>query len=192
MHTYERDPRDIGYIALYIAATWYEELNPDKARRIALGRQRSKPGIRFITSEVEEKIRAIVSSPNFHNVNALVKRFRINKYDIYRIIGGENAGEEAIVVSKVQALLLRLKNIASECTAVDCANCPLNQNIYGDVSLCDFLQNMQFDKDGRLVSIENMDVHKKCTKSAHHFRGRVKSKGFRVYESALKKMEEYI
>ena len=31
----EKDPRNIGYIALFIAITWYREIHPETAIRIA-------------------------------------------------------------------------------------------------------------------------------------------------------------
>jgi len=192
MTLYERDPRDTGFIALYIAATWFEELSPDKARRIALGRVRSRPGVSAITPEAADRIRAIIGSPNFHNVGALVKRFRVNKYDVYRLIGGNDAKEEAVVVSKVQALLFRLKNTARECTAVDCEKCILNGNIYGDLSLCDFLENLQFDKDGRLVSVENMDVAQVSHRCPTKFSGETMHKTFRVHKEAVEKIQGYL
>lgn len=157
----ESDPRDTGYIALYIAIKWYCEISSETALLIAKGKSNRKPG-RKLTPEILQQIRTIIDSPNFHNINALVKKYKVNKYEILEALGGKNANEEVIKVSQIDKLLKRIKEIAENCTAVDCEKCPLDKIMCGEYTLCEILSDVALDGQGRIDIKRVRQVSDKC------------------------------
>jgi len=188
--------RDYGFIALYIAIEWYKQIPLGRARKIAEGRLRSKPG-NEITPEMAKRIKKIIHSPNFKNLNGVVRRFRVNKYDVYEYFGGENAREEVITAMRIESLLLRAKNIVENCTAMDCENCVFNQTVCAnnndEISLCDVLLSLEFTESGKLKGFGNRGVHKSAQKCTEEFlNGETVKKGFEVYQKVLNQLDQYI
>lgn len=88
----EKDPRDIGYVALYIAIVWYTQITPEQAFRLALGKSSAKPGVPC-TPEKLAIIKQIMQSPNFKNFANIEKKMRINRYDIIEALREEGEFE---------------------------------------------------------------------------------------------------
>lgn len=178
----EKDPRDIAYVALYIAQQWYKQLEPEAAIRLAKGRSMAKPG-RKLTPEVMEQINKIIESQNFRNFNSIEKKFRINRYDVI-----SDKGE--FDLSQIDVNIKKIKNISTNCDAADCQKCILNKIMSGDLTLCEVLGDIETDKNGKLVIVENSRVYRKFTKSL--LSGEKKTMCFKVYSSAAHELEKFI
>ena len=112
----ENDPRDTGYIALYIAIKWYQDISSEAAIRIAEGKSHAKPGV-TLTPEIFEQVKKVIQNPNFNNIDSVARRFRVNKYDIFRAISKEKfnstcADEGVITISQIDIQLKKLKDIS--------------------------------------------------------------------------------
>ena len=88
----EKDPRDIGYVALYIAIAWYTQITPEQSISLALGKSSAKPGVPC-TPEKLQIIKRIMRSPNFKNFANIEKKMRINRYDIIEALREEGEFE---------------------------------------------------------------------------------------------------
>jgi hypothetical protein len=186
----ERDPRDIGFIALFRAITWYCDITPEAALRIVAGQSHAKPGIK-LTPEALAEIKKIIQSPNHKNINAVVRRFRVNKYEIYKALSGrEYTDEEVIIVPKIEAELKKLKDKAENCSAGNCDNCVLNTIMFGESTLCEILEDIKFDSQGKLVPGMKSVVYQKYTKST--LKGETKTKSFKLYKSAIDEFEKFL
>lgn len=187
----EKDPRDTSYIALYIAIKWYCDISSECALRIAHGQSSAKPG-RKLTPEIFTEIQKITGSPSYKNINAAVKRFRVNKYDIFEAFAGKkNASEEAVIMPKIESKLREMSRHANDCPGVGCDDCALS-SVPDDCvrTMCDILSYLSFDKDGKLVPSGNKAVHRKCTKSI--LSGETKPKSFKLYKNVIDELERYI
>lgn len=182
MGLHENDPRDMGYIALCIAIKWYRELSAGAAFRLAEGSSIAKPGGK-LTPELWEEIKKVMGSPNFSNINSIVKRFRVNKYEVFEMVGKEkNANEEVVIVSQVESSLKKLKNFAVNCTAVDCEKCSLNKIMCGETTLCEKLMDYDETQENRVLQETAIN----CSLS-----GEVKTRGFEIYKNVLDMFREY-
>jgi hypothetical protein len=190
----EKDPRDIAFIALHIAIKWYQEISADTALRIAKGESHAVPE-KKLTPEILEKIKKVIFNSNFSNIDNVVKRFRVNKYDIYKALSKDKGngqiipGEEVIVLAKIEIDLRKLKDRVENCSAGNCENCVLNSIVYGNFTLCEILEDIQFDKSGNLVQGKGKAVYQKYTKSI--LAGSTRTKSFKMYESAVNELEEF-
>ena len=190
MGLFENDPRDTGYIALLVAITWYCEISSEAAILIAQGRSHRLPGQK-LTPKILAEIRKITNSPNFYNINALVKKYRVNKYEILEALGGKNANEEVIKMSQADKLLKRLKDIAENCTAVDCEKCPLDKIVCGDNTLCETLSDTAVDGQGKLNIKRVRQMSDKCP-TIDDLSGEVVKKTYRLYKQAADEIHTYI
>lgn len=186
----ENDPRDTAYVALYTAIMWYCELSSEVALQIAKGKSHRLPG-RKLTPELLTEIKKIMDSPNFYNVNSVVKKFRVNKYEILEAIGGKNANEGVIPMSQVEKLLKRIKDIAENCTAVDCEKCPLDKLMCGEYTLCEILSDTALDGQGRLNLKRVRQVSDKCP-TIEDLAGEVVKKTYRLYKQADDEIHRYV
>jgi hypothetical protein len=189
MGVIERDPTDVNYMALYTAVKWHKEITSDQAIRIVEGRSHAKHGCK-LTPEMLEEIKKIIQNPSFKSINCIVRKFRVNKYDLYKALGGkgELANEEVIIVPQIENLLQRLKDRAESCNG-NCENCTLNTVMHGENTLCDILCAIEFDRKGNLIPGDNTVVHQKYTKSI--LKGETKTKSFKLYKMAADKFEQY-
>jgi hypothetical protein len=190
----ENDPRDTGYIALYIAIKWYQDISSDAAIRIAEGKSNAKPGVK-LTPEIFEQIKKVMQSPNFTNINGVVRRFRVNKYEIYKAIAKERfndntADEGVITISQIDVLLKRLKDKAEGCSGANCDKCYLDTLRDDGTTLCEMLCDLEFDEKCR-------PIKRNVRKSPHlstkeYLIGDTTRKTFRIYDEVLKEMDKYI
>ena len=178
----ENDPRDMAYIAFYTAIVWYRELSAEQAIRIAGGHSNALRGQK-LTPEIIEDIKKIASSPIFYNIDTLVKKHRVNKYDILEIIAGGKTNVEAITVVQTDRLLKRIKDIAENCTAVDCEKCPLDKIMCGEYTLCEILSDATVDGQGRLNLKRVRQMSDKCLTSGD-LKGESVKKTYRLYKQA--------
>jgi len=180
----------MGYIALLVAIKWYEEVSSDIAIKIAQGRSGRKPGQR-LTPQILDEIMKTMENPNFYNINTIVKKYRINKYDIYEAIAGRNANEEVIKVIQTEKLLKRLKELAENCTAVDCEKCPLDKIMCGEYTLCETLADTAVDGQGKLDLKRVRQMSDKCP-TIDDLSGPVVKKTYRLYKQADDEVHTYI
>jgi hypothetical protein len=185
----EQDPRDIAYMALFTAIEWYCEISSDVAIRLAKGQSHRLPG-RKLTPETFAEMQKTINSPNFYNIDSLVKKYRVSKYEILEAIGGTNANMEVIFMPKIEAELKRIRKKAEDCPAANCEKCNLNATAYGDTTLCELLCDMQFDSAGNLVIGENKGVRKSAIKC--DFAGETIKRGFQLYESVDGELNKYM
>ncbi|MEN6312773.1 MAG: hypothetical protein ABFD25_00840 [Clostridiaceae bacterium] len=187
----EKDPREISYVALYVAIKWYTELSSDAALRIAQGNSHAKPGNK-LTPEIFAEIKRIIDSPNFHTINGIVKKYRINKYDIFEALEGEkNVNEEVLIVTQTERLLKRLKELAENCTAVDCEKCPLDKLMCGEYTLCEMLADTALDGQGKMKFTNVRQVPDKCP-TVDDLAGDVIKKTYRLYKQADDEIHKYV
>jgi hypothetical protein len=188
----EKDPRDIGYVALTIAIMWYEELSAEVAINLAQGKTHRKPGQR-LTPNLFSQMQKIINSPNFTNINSLVKKYRVNKYEIIAAItGDENADEkEVITMLQTEKLLKRLKDIAENCSAANCENCSLDKIMCGDLTLCETLSDTTLDGQGRLNLKRVRQMPDRCP-TKDDLTGDVVKKTYRLYKRADDEIHRYI
>lgn len=85
MNLIENDPRDIAYVALFLALVWYKDLTPEQALRLVNGNSNLKPANK-LTPEIVDKIYKIMKSPNFKNYGNIESKFRVNRYDVYEAL----------------------------------------------------------------------------------------------------------
>lgn len=192
MGFYEKDPRNIGYIALFVAITWYKAIPSDAALRIAQGKSSAKPGVK-LTPEMRERIYKIIYGSTFKNFNTIEKKFKVNRYDIV-------AREEELFMSKasmlVQAVMEKfnaLRKISEDCTASDCEGCLLNNMFSDEKTICDFLLDIDVDEQGRPVYVKNTNVHK-CPQMSTIgiFQGSTSARRFRIYDNVMNEVNKYI
>jgi hypothetical protein len=193
----ERDPRDVNYIALYTAIRWYEEISSEIAIRIARGSSHRKPG-QHLTPEILAEIKRIIDGPNFTGVNTTVRKYRINKYEIFEAIAKEKGikqkyvGGEALIMRIADEGLKKASDWTKACEAHNCPNCIYDKITFGDYTLCDILIGLDFEGKN-LVSHDDKDLHKnaqKCTKVK--LEGKTKRMGFEVYENVLNELNELV
>ena len=120
----ERDPRDMRYVALYIAIKWYQEITPEAAIRIAEGGSHTKPGVK-LTPKAYLEIKKIIDSPNFYNIDNVARQFRVNKYDVLEALSKEKFKDKiyyegVITISQIDIQLKKLKDKAENCNGASC------------------------------------------------------------------------
>lgn len=190
----ENDPRDTSYVALFIAIKWYQEISSDAAIRIANGQSNRKPGNK-LTPEILEEIKKIIASPNFSNINSIVRQYRVNKYDVFEALEKdkvETTGEEVIILPKIEYELKKLNKKANECPGANCDECVLNSLAFGENTLCEIICDLEFDSVGKLANAENRWVQESAGKcSSGLLSGKIKERGFEIYESILKMFDQY-
>jgi hypothetical protein len=170
---------------------WYTEISSDVALRLTKGQSHRLPG-RHLTPEIFAEMQKTIDSPNFYKMESLVKKYRVNKYEILEAIGGENANMEVIFMPKIEAELKRIRKKAEDCPAANCEKCNLNAIVYDDTTLCELLCDMQFDSAGNLVIGENRSMHKNAEKCINvKLEGKTKFRGFQIYESVLSEFEQF-
>lgn len=86
----ENDPRDTGYIALFTAITFYTEITPEQARRIAEGKSSMLPRNK-LTPKTVEAVNKVIRHPSFSSYKNLEKRFRVSRYDIFEELKKQKA-----------------------------------------------------------------------------------------------------
>ncbi len=80
----ENDPRNTGYTALFLAITWYREIDAEQAWRLATLKSPMKPAAK-LTSEIIKEIAVSIRRPSFKkDFSTIERRFRINRYDIFQ------------------------------------------------------------------------------------------------------------
>jgi hypothetical protein len=181
MSLVEKDPRDIGYLALYCAIKWYKYIDPEAALRIAKGRSAAKPG-RKLTPELRELILKTLENPNFKSFDAIEKKYKINRYSII-------ASEEDFVVGQIENHLKQLKNISITCNGL-CEKCLLNININEDgKTMCEFLQEIDFENP---QSYKNKAVNQSKLRYTDLLQGEKVIKSFKLYKPTSQEFEGYI
>lgn len=98
MSLLENDPRDISYIALYVAIMWYKQISADEATNMANLKSAALPKQR-LTPELLQAVKRIMNSPNFRNFNNIEKRLRVDRRDIMEAL----TKEMKIAVKKIFA-----------------------------------------------------------------------------------------
>jgi hypothetical protein len=187
----ESDPRDVNYIALLVAIKWYEEISSEIAIRIAKGSSHRKPG-RHLTPEILKEIKRLMASPNFTSVDTVVRKCRINKYEILEAITGDKDAEgEVIKMLQAEKLLTRLKGIAENCAAANCEKCPLDKIMCGELTLCEVLSDTAVDGQGKLSLKRVRQVSDKCP-TVEELTGEVVKKTYRIYKQADDEIHRYI
>jgi (2Fe-2S) ferredoxin len=192
----ENDPRDIGYIALYTAIKWYQHLSSESALRIVQGRSHTLRGQK-LTPEMLEEIKKIMDSPNFYNINTVVRKFRVNKYEILEALEsdskeGKITNEEVFIVPKIETDLKKLSDRANKCPGVNCDTCILNSLMFGENTLCEILCDLEFDAGGKLVKGENralQEITNNC--NTELLNGDTKVRGFEIYKSVLDVFDQH-
>ena len=193
MTMHETDPRDIGFIALYIAIKkWHKPISPETALRIARGASHAKPPEKMSQVKYRE-IKKILVSPNFKNLDSVQNRFKVNKYEILKMLGEEMFGEETtdegvINIMRIDIILKKLKEEAENCNAANCEKCFLDSDAGNGLTWCEVLCDMQFDEHNRPIKTipgSNVEVEKFLT-------GETKAKVYRIYEDVLKKLDNYL
>lgn len=193
MGLYESDPRDIGYIALYIAIkVWHQPISADTALRIAKGTSPAKKP-ELLTNEKYKQIKSIIEGPSFRSFNSLERRFRINRYNILARLGKEMFGEittdEGVVsIMRIDILLKKLKEEAENCNATNCEKCFLDSESGNGLTWCEVICDMQFDERNRPIKTlpgSKIRVEEILT-------GETESKGMRVYKTVLERLEVYL
>lgn len=191
----EDDPRDMGYVALYIAVKWYQDITPETAIRIANGKSIAMKEIKP-TAETYQEIKKVILNPNFKDITHVCRRFRINKYKIYKMLSKErygkveNTGEEILKMAQVENILKKLKDIAENC-AGDCNKCSLDTVIYKDITLCELLCDIEFDDKNRIIKSKVRQVSDKCP-TVKDLQGPVIKKSYRLHEVAVSELDSYI
>jgi hypothetical protein len=192
MGMYERDPRNIGYIALFVALTWYKQIPSEAAWRIAQGKSSAKKGNK-LTPETKEQIYKMVFGPTFRSFNVIEKKYKINRYDIVQ-------SEEEIIVSKGNMLIKgiadgfnELRKLSNNCIASECEGCFLNNVIGDNKTFCELLLDTEIDEQGKPIYTQKSNVRKCPQMSARDIlQGETVRKTFRVYKKILPKIDEYI
>lgn len=174
----EKDPRDTGYAALYLAIKWYRLIEPEAALRIAKGASSAKPG-RKLTPQIREQINKIIDSTNFKNFNSIEKKYKINRYDII-------TSEEAFDLGQIELLVKRLKNTAEGCSG-ECDKCYLNTQVTDNLTMCEYLCDIDLKNPQK---VGNRLVQQSAIKC--NLEGATIKKGFEVYETVLGEFKEYI
>jgi hypothetical protein len=207
----ESDPRDVNYIALLTAIKWYEEISSEIAIRIAKGSSHRKPG-RHLTPEVLTEIKRIMANSNFTSVDAVVKKYRISKYEILEAITGDkNANEEGLILLKVNGMfekinstvqvetMLQVKKIkekAELCKADNCENCILDCEMAEDLTVCEFLCENEIDIENAqrvynfLKNIHVRQMYDKCMTS-ENLNGTLKRKTYWIDTKAEEEINRY-
>ena len=189
MGFHEKDPRQIAYIALFVAITWYKSIDPEQALRIARGRSSAKPGCK-VTPELRQQIMRLTENPNFRTFNGIEKKFKINRFDII-------AKEEEIIMSKGNMLIKgimegfnELRKLSNNCIASDCEGCFLNNSMDGNKTLCEILMDVEIDEQGKPVYSTKRQLQQ-IVKN-YNLSGEPKIKTFQFYSSALDAFEKYL
>ena len=178
MSLIENDPRNIGYAALIKAITWYKLIPPETARRIVTGSSQAKPGAK-VTPEIRAQILRLTENPSFRTFNGIEKKFKINRFDI---IGSE----EVFTVGQIEKHLKQLKTIAETCPG-DCSKCFLDREVTENLTMCEFLQDLDFENPQRPI---NSKVRKSAIKC--DFTGETIKRGFQLYKQVDDYFEKYI
>jgi len=219
MGVIERDPRDTTCIALYTAIKWYKEITPDQAISIVDGRSHAKPG-RKLTPETLEEIKRIIRNPSFKNINCIVRKFRVNKYDIYEALKSNNQNNEGVIrnmhidtlISKINAamiessektinqiilpILAKMKKQAEECEAVECEKCTLNKIMCGKYTLCEKLGDVKptYDEVAELLKCLGISgviqKYNNCI-TPDNLTGKVVLTAYRVDKKAVDEIKKY-
>jgi hypothetical protein len=189
MGMHERDPRQIAYVALFIAIRWHRQLEPEQAWRIATGKSSAKVGVK-VTPELKQRILKLTENPNFRTFNTIEKKFKINRYDII-------TSEEEIIVSKGNMLIKgmaegfnELRKLSNNCIASDCEGCFLNNSMDGNKTLCEILMDIEIDEQGKPVYSTKRQLQQ-IVKS-YNIDGKPRTRTFQFYSSALEKFEAYL
>jgi hypothetical protein len=193
MSLIENDPRKTAYIALLIAITWYEQLTPEAALDLVQGQSRRKPGQK-LTIGIFAQMKKVIDSPNFYNVNTLVKKYRVNKYEIFEALTGDkNANEEVIAMVQTEKHLKKLKEFAENCTAVDCEKCPLDKIMVGESTLCEVLEDADINEDGKLeIGLSKATQKNAKKRKVELMTGEMKSQGVNVYIKLWEAIDERV
>ena len=177
----EKDPRKIAYIALLVAITWYKLIDSEQALRIARGRSSAKPG-KKLTPELREQIMKLTENPNFRTFNGIEKKFKINRFDII-------TSEEAFAVGQVEMLIKRLKEQAEGCSGI-CEKCVLNAAVSSDLTMCEFLCDVEIDKNGKPQISQNKPMYQKYTNCI--LKGETSTKSFKIYKIASERFDKFM
>jgi len=215
----ESDPRDVNHIALYTAVKWYEEISSEVAIRIARGSSHRKPG-RHLTPEMLAEIKRLMESPNFTTIKTVVRKYRINKYEIYEALSDKNRDDEGVIrnmhidtligrVKVVMAesserainqaaipILKKIKKQAEECEAVDCEKCTLNKIMCGKYTLCEKLGDAEptYDEAVQLLKCLGIgDVIQKYNNciTTDNLTGKVVLTAYRIDKKAVDEIKKY-
>jgi hypothetical protein len=189
MGMHERDPRQIAYVALFIAIRWHRQLEPEQAWRIATGKSSAKVGVK-VTPELKQRILKLTENPNFRTFNTIEKKFKINRYDII-------TSEEEIIVSKGNMLIKgmaegfnELRKLSNNCIASDCEGCFLNNSMDGNKTLCEILMDIEIDEQGKPVYSTKRQLQR--TIENYSLSGKARVKAFYIYDSVIEKFEKYM
>lgn len=188
----ENDPRDTAYVALYIAIKWYQEISSDAAIRIAYGQSNRKPGNK-LTPEILEEIKKIIASPNFSNINSIVRQYRVNKYDVFEALEKdkvETTGEEVIIVPKIEFELKRLSKKANDCPGANCDTCVLNSLVFGENTFCEILCDLEFDAQGKLTQ-EKVIPKSYRSHTVEDLSGEIIRKTYKLHKRADEEIHQY-
>ena len=196
MSFYESDPRDKGYVALYIAIVWHKPITSETALRIAEGKSNAKPGNK-ITHEMVSEALKLIQNPSTTNINSLITKHNIDKYDLIAQIAKRKfkwsytEDEGVISILQIDEALKRLYRKVDECNAdpVNCENCFLYAEVGEGMTLCSIINDMEFDEKGRpektCLNVPKINYKK-------ILQGETTMKGFRIYKTVSEMLAEYI
>jgi hypothetical protein len=177
-----------------IAISWYEEISSDVAIRLAKGQSHRIHG-RKLTPEMFAEMQKVMESPNFYKIESLVKKYRVNKYEIYKAIAkeknmGENASGEALVINKADEGLKKAYDWTTKCEGCNCLNCVYDKVMFGEYTLCEILCALEFEGK-TLVSTDNIGLQKIAENCKRiKLEGKTKIRGFEIYESVLQEFDK--
>jgi hypothetical protein len=186
-------PCNRGYIALYLAIIWAKEITSETALRLADGVSNAKYS-NPITPEIMEEARRLLKNSNSTNLNSLVKKYNINKYEVIDRLAGEIftdyiPDEGVITVMRINELMKKLQVYANQCNETNCNNCILNADIGEGESLCGLFSFMEFDDKGNpILPVKGMPK----VPIKRYLQGKPEIKSFRVYPPVSEKLEKHL
>jgi len=208
----EKDPRQIAYIALLVAITWYKLIDSEQALRIARGRSSAKPG-RKLTPELREQIMKLTENPNFRTFNGIEKKFKINRFDIIesegkwqmikidslinRIMVALINSTEQTIKQDVIPILKIIKKLCTECAALECEKCTANRIMCGKLTFCDKIMEVEPTLEESKELLENLKisiVRQLCDNCATYtdLGGRAVKRSVRIDEKVIEKIDKYL
>jgi hypothetical protein len=185
----EHDPRDVGYLALYIGAKkWHTVITAESLLRIANGSSTAKPPAK-LTPELKAELQKIINAPGFNGFKTLEKKYRVSRYELI-------TSEEVLIVSKANVIIKSIKEkidelrkLSDDCIASHCEECFLNNLICVDKTFCDILMAIELDENGKPVYSQKKELQQTIEK--YSLSGKGKGKAFHLHNNVIEKFDRY-
>lgn len=140
-----------------------------------------------------EEARRLFRNSNASNLNSLVKKHNVSKYEVIDRLAKEVfkdyvPDEGVIIVMRINELMKKLQVYANQCNGTNCNNCVLNADIGEGESLCGLFSFMEFDDKGNPIlpvkGMPNIPIKK-------YLQGKPELKSFRIYHPVSEKLDEH-